>query len=71
MVILRDLKDFRISNLHVTKDIPLSLGALKGPADDGNRSEAERTLYTAGIEERGVPEGEGTATLPDGRPADR
>ena len=33
MVILRDLKDFRISNVHVAKDIPLSLVALKGPAD--------------------------------------
>ena len=33
MVILRDLKDFRISNVHVAKDMPLSLVALKGPAD--------------------------------------
>ena len=39
--------------------------------DDGKRSEAEWTLYTAGIEERGVPGGEGTATLPDRTPADR
>ena len=29
-------------------------------ADDGKRSEAEWTLYDAGIEERGVPGGEGT-----------
>ena len=40
-------------------------------ADDGKRSEAEWTLCNAGIEERGVPGGEGTAIIPDGRPADR
>ena len=40
-------------------------------ADDGKRSEAEWTLYGDGIEERGVPGGEGTAMIPDGRPADR
>ena len=40
-------------------------------ADDGKRSEAEWTLYDDGIEERGVPGGEGTANIPDGRPADR
>ena len=56
-------------------------------ADDGKRSEAEWTLYTAGmtgsaakrsgrcvmleLKERGVPGGEGTAMIPDGRPADR
>ena len=34
MVILRDLKDFRISNVHVAKDMLLSLVALKGPADN-------------------------------------
>ena len=71
MVILRDLKDFRISNVHVAKDMPLSLVALKGPADDGKRSEAEWTLYGDGIEERGVPGGEGTRGIPDRRPADR
>ena len=32
----------------------------KGSADDGKRSEAEWTLYDDGIEERGVPGGEGT-----------
>ena len=40
-------------------------------ADDGKRSEAEWTLCGDGIEERGVPGGEGTAIIPDGRPADR
>ena len=40
-------------------------------ADDGKRSEAEWTLYGDGIEERGVPGGEGTGILPDGTPADR
>ena len=39
-------------------------------ADDGKRSEAEWTLYDDGIEERGVPGGEGTAALPDTTPAD-
>ena len=34
-------------------------------ADDGKRSEAEWTLYGDGIEERGVPGGEGTAITPD------
>ena len=42
----------------------------KGPADDGKRSEAEWTLCNAGIEERGVPGGEGTGILPDRRVAD-
>ena len=40
-------------------------------ADDGKRSEAEWTLYNAGIEERGVPGGEGTAMIPGTTPADR
>ena len=40
-------------------------------ADDGKRSEAEWTLCNAGIEERGVPGGEGTAIIPDRTPADR
>ena len=40
-------------------------------ADDGKRSEAEWTLCGDGVEERGVPGGEGTAIIPDGRPADR
>ena len=39
-------------------------------ADDGKRSEAEWMLYTAGIEERGVPGGEGTRGIPDRTPAD-
>ena len=34
-------------------------------ADDGKRSEAEWTLYGDGIEERGVPGGEGTANMSD------
>ena len=57
--------------MHVAKKIPLSLVAHKGPADDGKRSEAEWTLCNAGIEERGVPGGEGTGILPDRTPADR
>ena len=73
--------------MHVAKDILLSLVAHKGPADDGKRSEAEWTLYNAGmtgsaakrsgrcvmleLKERGVPGGEGTAIIPDRRPADR
>ena len=40
-------------------------------ADDGKRSEAEWTLCNAGIEERGVPGGEGTPVRPGGTPADR
>ena len=40
-------------------------------ADDGKRSEAEWTLCNAGIEERGVPGGEGTGILPDTTPVDR
>ena len=40
-------------------------------ADDGKRSEAEWTLCNAGIEERGVPGGEGTANMPDTTPADQ
>ena len=40
-------------------------------ADDGKRSGAEWTLYTAGIEERGVPGGEGTRGIPGRTPADR
>ena len=40
-------------------------------ADDGKRSEAEWTLHYAGIKERGVPGGEGTAIIPERRPADR
>ena len=39
-------------------------------ADDGKRSEAEWTLYTAGIKERGVPGGEGTAAVVDTTPGD-
>ena len=36
-----------------------------GSADDGKRSKAEWTLCGDGIEERGVPGGEGTAITPD------
>ena len=43
----------------------------QGSTDDGKRSEAEWTLYDDGIEERGVPGGEGTAALPGRTPADR
>ena len=39
-------------------------------ADDGKRSEAEWTLYDAGIEERGVPGGEGTPVRPERTPAE-
>ena len=39
-------------------------------ADDGKRSKAEWTLCDDGIEERGVPGGEGTAILPDRNPAE-
>ena len=39
-------------------------------ADDGKRSEAEWTLYGDGIEERGVPGGEGTRGIPENRVAD-
>ena len=39
-------------------------------ADDGKRSEAEWTLYGDGIEERGVPGGEGTAAVADTTPVD-
>ena len=42
----------------------------EGPADDGKRSEAEWTLCGDGIEERGVPGGEGTGILPGRRVAD-
>ena len=41
-----------------------------GSADDGKRSEAEWTLYGDGIEERGIPGGEGTGILPGRRVAD-
>ena len=47
------------------------LGREARTTDDGKRSEAEWTLYGDGIEERGVPGGEGTAIIPDTRPADR
>ena len=44
MVILRDLKDFRISNVHVAKDMPLSLVAHKGPAEDLPREQWDESL---------------------------
>ena len=39
--------------------VPRSLGAHKGLADDGKRSEAEWTLYNAGIKREGGSGGRG------------
>ena len=47
------------------------LVAHEGQADDGKRSKAEWTLFDDGIEERGVPGGEGTRGIPGTTPADR
>ena len=45
--------------MHVAKEIPLSLVAHKGPADDGKRSEAEWTLHYAGMKREGGSGGRG------------
>ena len=45
--------------MHVAKEMPLSLVAHKGPADDGKRSEAEWTLCNAGIKGEGGSGGRG------------
>ena len=50
--------------MHVAKKILLSLVAHKGPADDGKRSEAEWTLYNAGIKREGGSGGRGYRRTP-------
>ena len=45
--------------MHVAKEMPLSLVAHKGPADDGKRSEAEWTLHYAGMKREGGSGGRG------------
>ena len=45
--------------MHVAKDMPLSLVALKGPADDGKRSEAEWTLCVSWNRREGGSGGRG------------
>ena len=62
---LQDYKAYKASKTTRLALKSATAGAPKGPADDGKRSEAEWTLYNAGIEERGVPGGEGTAITPE------
>ena len=64
-------KDFRISNVHVAK---LSFSAwwpTRGRRMTGSAAKRSGRCVMLELKERGVPGGEGTAMIPDGRPADR